>query len=107
MISRKPTKQETPEIMKVISHVMQTPADHSTAEPVRDSVADFMKKVELMKRREKKPNESIVSVQPRVIEQSDTEDEKKVPKMLLFHDISNSPRLEAPSKEESSKSVRY
>ena len=103
MISRIPTKQETPEIMKVISHIMENPADHSTAEPLRGSVADFMKKVELLKKREKKPNESIMFV----IEHSDMEEDKKVPKMPISHDISESPRLEDPSKKESSNSVRY
>ena len=88
---------------------MEKPEDPSAAEPLRNSVAEFMKKVELMKKIQKTPIESTMFVQSRVIDLSDTDNEKKVPKMLLSRDISKSLSLGAdiPSNEDSSNPVRY
>merc|ERR1711892_985437 len=56
--------KQAPKVMQVMSHVIENPklSEISTNKPLRDSVVEFMTKVELMQEKENKSNGSIMSV---------------------------------------------
>ena len=106
VMKMKPHVNHSPEVVQVMSHVTENlkVSERSTVKPLRDSVVDFMKKVELMKENKNKPNDSIMSVKSRVIQQSNQDDDRKI----MSHVIPQSSKLETvPSNQESSNPVRY
>ena len=103
-------KHRAPEIMQVVSHVIENPKVNklSTVKPFQESVVDFMKKAELMKESEKKPKDSIMSVKSRVIQKSNHDTDGNVSMKIMSHVIPESSRKETvPSNKESTKHVRY
>ena len=100
----------SPEVMQVMSHVLENPKVDklSTVKPLRDSVVEFMKKVEIMKEIEEKPKGSIMSVKSRVIQKSNHDTDGNVSMKIMSHVIPESSRKETvPSNKESTKHVRY
>ena len=59
--------------------------DFSTNNPHRDSAVEFMKRIELMREKEKKPNKSIMSVKSRVIQQTNQDSDGNLSMRIISH----------------------
>jgi len=62
-----------------------------TKKPLKDNVIDFMKKIELMKKKEKTPK--IMSVKSRVIQQTNQDGDGNVSMKIVSHVIPENPKL--------------
>ena len=106
----KPRVNQAPEVMQVMSDIIENQklGKLSTVKPLRESVVDFMKKVELMKESKKKPNDLIKAEKSKVIQQSNQDTDGSVSMKIKSHVIPESPRLETVQPKETSTShVRY
>ena len=83
----KPHVKQAPDVVRVMSHVTENSkvSKLSTVRPLRDSVVDFMKKVELMKENRNKPNDSIMSVKSRVIQQAKQDGPRNLSMQIVSH----------------------
>lgn len=114
-MSIKSRVKQAPKVMQVMSHVIENLSlnEFPTNKPLRDSVVDFMKKVELMKEKENDFKSPIMSVKSRVIQQTNQDSDGMVSMKITSHVIPENSRLEAiplsdvPSSEETTNSVRY
>ena len=61
-----------------------------TKKPLKESVIDFMKKIELMKKKEENP--SVMSVKSRVIQQTNQDGDGNISMKIISHVIPENPK---------------